>query len=177
MGGFLSSIFGGHNPYLSGAEGNAGNVAGFGTSTGMGDARNASNFFNTILGGDPAAISRLLAPQIGQMTGAANQRAQTEGEFANRSGGVNAGNQATMDQTRGNIDNLISSLTGGAAGSLASMGQNLLNTGLNANQQQAQLGQLGVQNAQNSLLGNIIGGAFGNLGTGLSGIGSGLIGF
>jgi hypothetical protein len=177
MGGFLQSIFAGSNPSLPGAINTAGNVAGFGTSTGMGDTRTASDFLHQIIGGDPAAISRLLAPQIGQMAGQANQKIQTEGEFGNRSGGMNAGNQATMDQTRGNIDNMISGLTGGAVGQLGQMGQNLLNTGLSANGQQAQLGQMQMQNAQNSLLGNILGGAAGNLGTGLSGMGSGLIGW
>lgn len=156
MGGFLSGIFTGSNPTLGGDINNAGNIMGFGTSVGEGDTRTASDFLNKILGGDPAAISHLLAPQIGQITGQANQKIQTEGEFANRSGGTNASNVATMDSTRGNIDDLISRLTSGAVGELGSMGQNLLNTGLRANEVQDEESQQKLKNSQDSLLGGII---------------------
>lgn len=156
MGGFLSSIFTGASPTLPGAINTAGNVSGYGTSTGMGDTRTASNFLQTLIGGDPTAISKLLAPQIGQMAGQANQKIQTGTEFANRSGGVNASNENTLDQTRGNIDNMISQLTGGAVGQLGQLGQGLLNTGLNADQLQAMLSQQQLQNQQQSMLGGII---------------------
>ena len=156
MGGWLSSIFTGSSPGNSNAQGNAGNTAGFATSTGEGDTRSASDFLHSIVGGDPAAISRLLAPQIGQMAGQANQKIQTQGEFANRSGGTNASNESTLDATRGNIDNSIAGLTGGAVGQLGQMGQGLLNTGLTADQVQAKLAQQQLENQQQSLLGGII---------------------
>lgn len=177
MGGFLSSIFTGGNPTLGGAINTAGNVSGYGTTTGMGDTSTASSFLNQLIGGDSSQIARLLAPQIGQMAGAANQQIQTQGEFGNRSGGVNAANQNLIDQTRGNVNNAIAGLTGSAVGQLGQMGQNLLNTGLSANQQQAGLSQQQMENQKNSLLGNIIGGTAGNFGTYLSGLGSGMIGF
>lgn len=156
MGGFLSSIFTGANPTLNGDIGNAGNVMGFGTSVGEGDTRTASDFLTKIMGGDPAAISRLLGPQIKASADRANQQIQTEGEFGNRSGGTNAANQHIMDSTRGNIDDSISHLTGSAVGELGSMGQNLLNTGLKANQLQDEESQQKLENQQQSLLGGII---------------------
>jgi len=156
MGGFLSSIFTGHAPGIDNGEKNAGQVGGFSTATGIGDTQHASNFLNDIISGNPAAISRLLAPQIDQMAKQANQKIQTEGEFANRSGGVNAANQNTIDTTRGNVDNAIAGLTGNAVGQLGQMGQNLLHTGLTADQLQAQLAQQQLENQQQSLLGGII---------------------
>lgn len=153
---FLSGIFTGSNPTLPGAIHNAGNVATYGTGTGMGDTSTASDFLHQIIAGNPAAVSKLLAPQIGAAAGRANQQIQTEGQFANRSGGVNAENQHIMDSERGNIDDMISRLTGGAVSQLGDLGTHLLSLGLNANQQSADLGQKELENQQNSLLGGII---------------------
>lgn len=176
MGGFLSAILGGSNPVLGGAINNAGNVSGYGTTTGMGDTSTASNFLNQLIGGDSSQIARLLAPQIGQMAGAANQQIQTQGEFGNRSGGVNAANQNLIDQTRGNVNNAIAGLTGSAVGQLGQMGQNLLNTGLNANEQQANLSQEQLQNQQQSLGGQFLSGLVGAGGKALGTIGTGWLG-
>jgi len=156
MGGWLSSIFTGSSPGIKSAEGGAGTIAGFGTSTGMGDTRTASDELTKLIGGDPAAISKILAPQIGQVAGQANQKIQTEGQFANRSGGTNASNAATIDASRASIDDMISRLTGGAIGELGQMGENLLHTGLSADELQAKLAQQELENNQNSLLGGII---------------------
>lgn len=163
MGGFLSSIFGGSSPGLSGAAGNAGNVAGYGISTGEGDTRSASDFLHSIIGGDPAAISKLLAPQIGAAAGRANQQIQTEGQFSNRSGGVNAANQHVVDSERGNIDNMISGLTGGAVGQLGQLGTSLIGQGLDAAGLQAKIAELQQQNAMNSILGKGISAGVGSL--------------
>lgn len=154
--GLLGGIFTGSNPTLPGAIHNAGNVATYGTGTGMGDTSTASNFLHQIIAGNPAAVSRILAPQIGAAAGRANQQIQTEGQFANRSGGVNAANQNIMDSERGNIDDMISRLTGGAVSELGDLGTHLLGLGLQGNQQAADLSQEQLQNQQQSLLGGII---------------------
>lgn len=177
MGSFLSGIFAGSNPTLNGDIGNAGNIMGFGTATGEGDIRNASDFYNTLLAGNPAQTAKLLAPQINTITGQGQQRKKTLAEFGNRSGGNNSEASTIDDTTRKNIDDMIASLTGAAASGDASLGTSTLGLGLNANEIQDEESQQKLENEQNSLLGNTIGSALGNLGTGLSGMGSGLIGF
>lgn len=159
MGSFLSSIFTGSNPTLEGDKNQAGNIAGFGTSVGEGDVSNASQFFNTLLNGNSAEEAKLLAPQISTMQKQGQQKLQTTSEFGNRSGGVNASNQQTGDDTRSNVDDMISKLTGDAANSEASLGENLLNTGLNANEVQASESQQQLQNMMKSILGQGITGA------------------
>lgn len=156
MGGFLSGIFTGSNPTLGGTIGTAKNIAGFGTGKGEGYTSTAGDFLQQIMGGNPAVISKLLAPQIGAEANQANQKIQTNAEFGDRSGGTNASNQTTLDTTRGNIDDMISRITGGAVGQLGQMGENLLNTGLNANDEAAKLSQEQLQNQQQSLLGGIL---------------------
>lgn len=173
MGSFLSGIFTGSNPTLGGDIGNAGNIMGFGTSVGEGDIGAASGFYNTLLGGNQAQEAQLLAPEISNIAGQANQKTQTNAEFGNRSGGTNASNQNTMDTARANVNNMVSQLTGSAASGLAGIGENALNTGLNANQVQSNESQEQLQNQQNSLLGGIISkGVSGGLGLvpGLGGI-------
>lgn len=156
MGSFLGALFGGANPTLGGDINNAGNIENFGQSVGEGDTRAASGFYNTLLGGDPAAEVKLLAPQIQTMQQQGQQQLQTAGQFGNRSGGQNAAAQQNADTTRSNVDNMISQLTGQAAGGLANIGSSALNTGLQANQQQAGLSQQQMQNFQNSILGGAL---------------------
>jgi hypothetical protein len=159
MGSFLSGIFAGSNPTLEGDIGNAGNVMGFGTAVGEGDIGAASNFDQTLLEGDPAATAKLLAPQIGGITGRAQQQKNTIAQFGNRSGGNNSKAQTIDDTTRGSIDDMVSKLTGKAAGDIGSLGTSTLGIGLNANQLQEQESQQKLQNEQNSLFGQAINGA------------------
>jgi len=156
MGSFLSGIFDGANPILGNDMKNAGNVMNFGTSVGEGDVGNASSFENDILGGDPAKIAKLLAPQIKTMQQQGQQQLATTSQFGDRSGGTNASNKKTMDTTRSNIDDMISKLTGGAASNLANIGTTEQGLGLSANELQEKEAQQQLENFQNSILGGAI---------------------
>lgn len=161
MGSFLSGIFTGGNPTLEGDKNQAGGVSGFGTAVGEGDIGAASDFDKTLLDGDPAKTAKLLAPQIKNITDQGQQAKSTIAQFGTRSGG-NTSKAATIDDsTRGNIDDMVSKLTGGAASELGSLGENTLGLGLNANKLQANESQQQLENGQNSLLGGLITGAAG----------------
>lgn len=153
---FLGAIFAGANPTLGGDINSAGSEMNFGTSVGQGDTRKASDFYGDILGGDPTKIAKFLAPQIKTMQEQGQQRLATTSQFGDRSGGTNAENQRNTDTTRSNIDDLISNLTGGAAGKLAEIGTTEQGLGLSANQLQEQEAQQQLQNFQNSILGGTI---------------------
>ncbi len=114
--------------------GELGALAGFATSTGEGDIGLASNFWKSILSGDPAAISRVLGPQISGINKRGQESKKTTAEFGNRGGGTNAAMQMTDDNTRSSVDSLISGYTGEAAGVLGSLGSNLLSTGLSGHE-------------------------------------------
>jgi hypothetical protein len=151
--GFWGSIFGGSNPTLNSGINQSGQVAGFGQSQGEGLLTSAGNFFSGLLGGNPAQAAKLLAPQIQQNQQQAQQQKQVNAQFGNRSGGTNASNQTIDDKTRSNISTMISNLTGQAAGAAASMGQNLLDTGMKALSQQVDFSQEQMANWGNSILG------------------------
>lgn len=150
---FWSSIFGGSNPTINQGINQAGQIAGFGQSQGEGLLTSAGNFFQGLMGGNPAQTAKLLAPQIQANQQQAQQQKQTMAQFGNRSGGTNAAAQTIDDQTRANISNMISNLTGQAAGSAAQMGQGLLNTGISALNQQVQFSQQQMENWANSIFG------------------------
>lgn len=153
MGSFLSGIFSGSNPTNTGDQNQAGGIAGFGTSVGEGDVGTASGFDQTLLEGNPAATAKLLAPQIGAITGQGQQQKDTIAQFGNRSGGNNSESQTIDDKTRGNIDTMISSLTGGAAANLGNLGVQEQGVGLEGNKLQDEESQEALQNEQNSVLG------------------------
>jgi hypothetical protein len=172
MGSFLSGIFAGSNPTLDGAINQSGNIAGFGTAVGEGDITNASNFDNALLAGDPAKTAQMLAPQISNITGQGQQQKSTIAQFGNRSGGNNSKAQTIDDSTRGNIDNMVSQLTGNAANNLGSLGTSTLGIGLNANQVQEQESQQKLKNQQDSIFGQGIASGVGSL----EGAGLGMLG-
>jgi hypothetical protein len=153
MGSFLSGIFSGSNPTNTGDQNQAGGIAGFGTSVGEGDVGAASDFDQTLMQGNPAQTAKLLAPQIGAITGQGQQQKDTIAQFGNRSGGNNSESQTIDDKTRGNIDNMISSLTGGAAANAGNLGVQEQGVGLQANQLQDEESQQALQNEQNSVFG------------------------
>lgn len=153
---FLGGLFTGSDSTLDNDINNAGNVMGFGTAVGEGDIRNASDFYNTLLAGNPAETAKLLAPQIGQITGQGEQAKKTLAEFGNRSGGNNSKAQTIDDTTRASIDNMISQLTGTAATNVGNLGTSTLGLGLNANQLQEKESQDRLNNQQNSLLAGLI---------------------
>ena len=150
----FGDIFTGHVGSIDSDINNAGNVMGFGTARGEGDIGAASDFYRTLLGGNSAAEAKLLAPQIKTMQDQAQQKIDTANQFGDRSGGTNAGNQMTLDNARGNIDNMIAQLTGGAAGGLANLGTSTLGLGLRANELQSQEAQQKLENERNSLFGS-----------------------
>ena len=155
MSGFASSLFGGSNSTLSGDMASTGNIGNFSSAMGQGNITNSSNFFNSLLSGNSKDQAKVLAPQIKTMQDQGQQQLNTTSQFGNRSGGTNASNQKNMDTTRGNIDNAISSLTGGAANSLMGSGQSLLGTSLEASGQQAQMSQQQMQNWNKSIFGQV----------------------
>src|SRR5208337_4789632 len=177
---FFSSLFGGSNAAIDNATANAGQIMNFGTNLGEKNLTTGSNFYNDVLSGDPTKIGAILGPGLSGIQQQGQQQIQTAGEFGNRSGGTNAGNQTNIDTQRANVEKMISQLTGQAAGAVTGIGENALGTGLNANQASAQEGELQVKNAQNSLFGNLLGSlagaGFGQLGTAVSDIGSGNFG-
>lgn len=100
--------------------------SGFAGSMGEGLLSNSSALINGLLSGNQSDIAKLLAPQIGAISKQANEKTQTNATFGARSGGTNASNQNTMDTARSSVNDMISSLTGSAMSSGASLGSNLL---------------------------------------------------
>lgn len=152
---FFSGLFGGSNPTLNKQIGTLGGIAGNTSSQGISDVSDASKFFHSILSGD----TKSLAPQIGSIQKQGQQQKQTLSQFGNRSGGTNATAQGIDDKTKGSINDMIASLTAGAAGSLGSLGTSLTSLGLSAYNQQAGVSQDQLQNWKDSILGKGIGGA------------------
>jgi hypothetical protein len=150
---FFGSIFGGSNPTLNAGINQAGQVAGYGTGMGENLTTSAGNFFQTLLSGDTSKQMQLLAPQTRAQQQAAQQQKKTMGTFGNRSGGTNAAAQSIDDKTRANINDMIATLTGQAATQAGTMGQNLIDTGLNALNMKVGFSQQQMQNWNNSILG------------------------
>jgi len=126
-------IFDGPSSGETGATNNLTGEAGFSGSMGEGLLSNSSALINGLLSGNEADIGKLLAPQIGAISKQANEKTQTNATFGSRSGGTNASNQNTMDSARSSVNDMISSLTGSAMGAGASLGSNLLNSSITAN--------------------------------------------
>lgn len=171
MGSFLASIFGGSSPGTTAAEGTAGNIAGFGTGTGESAVDAGLGFQEGLLSGNQAEEAKLLAPEISNIQKQGQQQLNTAAQFGNRSGGTNASAQNNIDTQRGQVSDMISKLTGGAATSVTDTGMGLLNTGLNASNSQASDAEQQLQNFQNSILGS---GASDFAATGLNGLEGGL---
>ena len=159
--GWWDSLFTGNNPTLSANIQKTGAIGDWATGQGEKNVGTASNFWNSILSGDSSKISQSLAPEISSAKTSASQDMKTNSMFGGRSGGTAASNAATQDKVHGYIANLIGSLTGGAASSLASTGGGLLSTGLKSYGQQEQASAEQMKNWQNSILGGAITGAAG----------------
>ena len=155
---FLGGIFTGSNPTLTGDEGQAGQIAGFGTSQGEGDIGAASAFDQNLLNGNSAEDAKLLAPEISNITGQTQQQANTIGQFGGRSGGNNSEVQAAGDKARASVNDMVSQLTGGAASQLGSLGTSTLGLGLNANQVQSSEAQQQLENERSGILGGALAG-------------------
>ena len=153
MGGFMSGLFTGANPTLNNDINQSGQIAGFATGVGENDVTAASNFENSLLSGDQSKIGELLAPQTGAMRKQAEQAKATTGQFGTRGGGTDASMQSVDDKTRGQVNDLIAQLTGGAAGSLANIGTTEQGIGLGANAQQEQESETKQKEQADSIFG------------------------
>jgi hypothetical protein len=150
---FWSSLFGGSNPTLNQGIKQAGQTSQFAGGLGQKLTSQAGGFFSDLLSGDPSKTAKLLAPQTREMRQRAQQGKQALAQFGSRSGGT-AGAAAGIDAaTRGDINDLVAKLTGSAVTGAASMGQNLIDTGLNALGNQVQMSQQQMDNWSNSILG------------------------
>lgn len=109
-------------------------IANFATGTGEKDISSASDFWHSILSGDPTKISQVLGPQISSINKQGQERKKTTAEFGNRGGGTNAFMQMADTDTRTGVNDLIGSLTGSAASNLGNLGSNLLSTGVGAHE-------------------------------------------
>jgi hypothetical protein len=166
---FLSSLFGGSNSTLSGDINQTGSLAGYGSNLGQQNTNAGSGFFSSLLSGNSAQIAQTLAPEISQMQQGGQQQKNAIAQFGNRSGGSNSAAQGIDSGNRANLTNLIGGLQSGAASSLLSSGQNLLNTSLGALGQQADMSEIQQQNWANSIFGQgLTGGLLGGEGIGLA---------
>ncbi len=151
--GFWGSLFGGSNPTLSKDINQFGQIGGFATGLGENNLSQASNFWSSILSGDPSKTAKTLAPQISSIQQQGQQKKNATAQFGNRSGGNNASNQMVTDNSRADVNDLIASLTGNAASGLASSGSGLLGQGASAYGSQVSASQQQMQNWANSILG------------------------
>lgn len=157
--GFFSSIFGGQNQNLNTDIGTTGQAAGFGIGQGEKNISTASDFWNSIVGGDATKQTQFLAPEISAAKTSAQQDTKTGAEMGTRSGGTAASNAATKDKLHGYLASLIGNLTGSAVSGLASTGSSLLNTGLTATGMNEEFSQQRMANWSASILGRGITGA------------------
>jgi hypothetical protein len=134
------------------------------TGEGQKNENTSSSFWNKILSDDSSTTSKALAPQISSAKTRANQDIKTNSLFGTRSGGTAASNASSTDKVHSDITNLIGSLTGSSASSLASLGGNQVGTGLGSLGQEQGASAERMSNWQNSILGGLTGGLFGTLG-------------
>ena len=171
--GFFGSLFGGSSSELNQDINNAGNTMNFGSALGQKDLSKGSDFWNTILSGNPDAIAKLLGPQISTIQKQGQQQLNTAEQFGNRSGGTNAAGQTNMDTQRSEVEDMIAKLTGEAAGQVTDIGKFGVDTGLKANEIQASEAEQKMKNIMDSLFGQMISsgaGALESFGLGKMGI-------
>lgn len=156
---FWGSLFGGQNPTLNSTISNTGTIAGNASTIGQQNTSAGSGFFNSILSGDPTKTAQALAPAISAGQEGEQQQKNQIAQFGNRSGG-NTAKVASLDSAnRGNIINAVGGMQSGAAGTLLSSGQSLLNTALGAYGQQADMSETQMKNWASSILGSATTGA------------------
>jgi hypothetical protein len=172
MGGFLSAIFGGANPTLGKDMNQFGAMAGNQTKTGEGDVNDASQYFQSILSGDPTKIATTLAPETAAVQDQTQQQKAQAAQFGARSGGTGSTVAGLDANGRAQLIKLIGSLQGGAASGAASLGTSQEGLASQNTGQQAQLSQEQLANFLNSILGKGISSGVGAAeGAGLTAIG------
>jgi hypothetical protein len=176
MGSFFSALLGGQDKNLNNLISQYGQIGGQQTGQGQKYENQAGDFFSSLVSGDAGKISQTLAPQISAAKTTNQQTQKSNAEMGTRSGGTAASNAASSDKLHSDITNMIGSLTGGAASSLASLGSSEMSTGLGALGQEQGATAERMQNWANSILGlGITKGAGFLEGMGLSGI-AGMVG-
>lgn len=150
---FWGSLFGGQNPTLNKAINQYGQVSQYGIGLGENLSTQAGNWYSGLLSGDPTKQAQTLAPLISGAQQRAQQQKNTLAQFSPRSGGTAAAAANIDTATRGDINNMVASLTGQAAGGAASLGTSLLSTGLSSLGSQVDASQIQMQNWANSILG------------------------
>src|ERR1700692_3874054 len=103
MSNFFSSLFGGSNSTLNKAIPQFGSISGFGVGLGEKNLGQASKFWSDILSGDQSKIAQSLGPEISAIQGQKQQQLNSNAQFNNRSGGVNASSQESGDKARSSI--------------------------------------------------------------------------
>lgn len=91
------------------------------TKEGAGGLSKAANYFQTLMSGNRAQMSQLLAPQISSIKGQSAQKMATASQFGNRSGGTNAALQADEQGALTAIQNLFDLLGPEAAKEFAAI--------------------------------------------------------
>lgn len=139
-----------------------GQIAGFASGLGQSNTTAGSNFYSSLLSGDPTKIGQALAPAISAGQQGVQQQKNQIAQFGNRSGGSTAKSNALESENRGNITNMVGGMQSGAASNLLSSGQSLLSTGIGALNQQAQMSQQQMSNWSDSIFGKGITSAIGS---------------
>jgi hypothetical protein len=102
----------------------------YATGAGQQDITAGTNFFKSLLSGDPTQIAGVLSPAISAEKTSVQQDQKTGAMMGNRSGGTAASNAAASDKVHSDITNLTGNLLGGAASSLTGAGGSLLSSGI-----------------------------------------------
>lgn len=157
--GFMSALFGGKDVNLNNLISQYGQIGGQQTGQGQKHENQAGDFFSSLVSGDASKQMQTLAPEISAAKTSNQQTQKSNAEMGTRSGGTAASNNASSDKLHSDITNMIGSLTGGAASSLASLGSSEMSTGLGALGQEQGATAQRMQNWQNSILGKGITGA------------------
>ena len=151
--GFFSGLFGGSNSTLNQNIPAFQQSAGFSTGVGEGDVTAASKWYNDILSGDPTKMAEAVAPETSAIQGQAQQAKDQTAQFSPRSGGTAAAMAGLDANTRAQIIKLLGGLQSGSAGSLASLGTQEQETGLESRQQADDASQQRLTNQADSIFG------------------------
>ncbi|CAM6006576.1 unnamed protein product [Sphagnum balticum] len=156
MSGFWSSLFGGSSSNLNNDISQTGALSSYASGLGQKNTTAGSNFFQSLLSGDPTKTSQVLAPEISNLKTSVQSDQKKGAQEGNRSGGTAAANAYEKDKAHSDITAATAKLTGEAANTLLSSGQSLLGTALGGYQENAALDHQRMENWANSILGRSI---------------------
>lgn len=107
-------------------------ISKYASTTGEGALGQGLNFWETLMSGSLSDITQLLAKPISNIQNQTEQTKKTTAEFGDRSGGTNAALQNISTTEDANIQALIDAIIPQAATQVTDIGQNLINTAVNA---------------------------------------------